>query len=172
MELSLIFQQIYSTKTICPSILLSSLISRFFCPPILQPQLKWISDRKLEKLASSTWSLYAIVVYELFMIFLDEKSELACELHGCTGPPALPGRILRTLAARLPDWDCRTDSLLLPARPSTSPPRAGCAPLPTPRARGPGGLEPVRPPSARCNLRLRRRYLRHHPRRPPTFGRG
>jgi hypothetical protein len=44
-----------------------------FCLPISLPQLNLISDRKLEKLASSTWSLHAIVLYELFMRFSEWK---------------------------------------------------------------------------------------------------
>ncbi len=83
-------------------------------------------------------------------------------MHGCAGPPALPG-ILRTLPARLLKWDRRTDCGPLPARLSPSPPRACCAPPPSPRARGPGGPGPGGPPSAGRGLRLRRRYLHHHP---------
>ena len=40
---------------------------------ISHPTLNWIYDRKLEKLASSTWSLHAFVLYELFMIFSELK---------------------------------------------------------------------------------------------------
>ncbi len=47
----------------------SVLFNQFFCQPISHAQLNWTSDRKLEKLASSTWSLGAIVLYQLFMRF-------------------------------------------------------------------------------------------------------
>ncbi len=49
------------------------LLNNSFCLPISHPQLNWISDRKLEKLASRTWSLHAIVVFMLCMRFSEWK---------------------------------------------------------------------------------------------------
>ncbi len=63
------------------SILLSSLVSNFFGWPISYAQLNWISDRKLEKLAWSTWTFHAIVLYELFMKFSEWKIWIGLWIH-------------------------------------------------------------------------------------------
>jgi len=49
--------------------------------PISYAQLNWISDRKLEKLAWSTWSFHAIVLYELFMKFSEWKIWIGLWIH-------------------------------------------------------------------------------------------
>ncbi len=49
--------------------------------PISYAQLNWISDRKLEKLAWSTWSFYALVLYELFMKFSEWKIWIGLWIH-------------------------------------------------------------------------------------------
>ena len=72
MESSMVFQRNYSTKTILQSLQYPFepfCFTIYFIVLISHPQLNWISDRKLEKSASSTWSLRAIDLYELFMRF-------------------------------------------------------------------------------------------------------
>jgi hypothetical protein len=55
------------------------LMNEFFGQLISHPQLKRSFYWKLEKLASSTWSLHAAVLHELFMRFSEWKSESACK---------------------------------------------------------------------------------------------
>ena len=45
------------------------LINNIFGQPISHPQLNWISDRKLEKLASSTWSPCCRLIWVVYEIF-------------------------------------------------------------------------------------------------------
>ena len=63
------------------SILLSSLVSNVFGWPISYAQLNWIFDRKLKKLAWSTWSFHAIVSYALFMKFFEWKIWIGLWIH-------------------------------------------------------------------------------------------
>ena len=65
----------------CSTIFLVVLISH--------PQLNWISGRKLEKLASGTWSLHTIVLYELFMRFSEKQICISLWIDSIPGKYAL-----------------------------------------------------------------------------------